>query len=64
MRTIDGQLLKGSSFWGRLGRDLRLLRRIGQMLYAYTVVGRRVRQGYRAKEARGEIFWVDEELPS
>ena len=64
MRTIDSQLLKGSSLWGRLWRDIKLLRRIAQMLYAYLVVGRRVRQTYWSKAARGDIFWVDEELPS
>jgi len=64
MRTIDGQMIKGSSLWGRLGRDARLLWRIGQMLFAYLVVGRRIRQAYREKAARGEIYWVDEELAS
>ena len=62
MRTIDGQGVTGASLWERIGRDVRLLWRIGQMLYAYLVVGRRIRQAYRAKAARGEIFWVDEEL--
>ncbi len=62
MRTIDGQLVKGTSFWAQLWRDVRLLWRIAQMLYAYLVRGHRTRQAYRAKEARGEVFWVDEEL--
>lgn len=62
MRTIDEQIIKGSSFWPRLTRDVRLLLRIAQMLYAYLVIGRTIRRTYRDKEARGEIFWVDEEL--
>jgi hypothetical protein len=35
---------------------------MAQMLYAYLIIGRRIRQSYRAKEARGDVFWVDEEL--
>ena len=64
MRTIDGQLIKSSSLWSRWLRDVRLLWRIGQMLFAYLVVGRRIRQAYRAKESQGEVYWVDEELAS
>ncbi|MDH3675867.1 MAG: hypothetical protein OES12_10260 [Anaerolineae bacterium] len=62
MRTIDEQFSRDTSFWQRLMRDLRLLSRIFQMLYAYLVLGGSVRRKYRAKAARGEIFWVDEEL--
>lgn len=62
MRTIDGQLVKGTSRWEQVRRDARLLWRIGQMLYAYLVAGWRIRRTYRAKAARGETFWVDEEL--
>ena len=62
MRTIDGQMIKGSSLWGRLARDARLLWRIGQMLFAYLVAGRRIRQAYREKAAQDEVYWVDEEL--
>jgi len=62
MRTIDEQTIKGSSFWQSVVRDVRLLWRIGQMLFAYLVMGRRIRRAYRAKAARGETFWVDEEL--
>lgn len=64
MRTIDGQLIKNSSLWGRWLRDVRLLWRIGQMLFAYLVAGRRIRQAYRAKERQGDVYWVDEELAS
>ena len=62
MRTIDEQFSRDTSFWQRFKRDLNLLFRISQMLFAYVVAGRAVRNRYRAKEARGQIFWVDEEL--
>jgi hypothetical protein len=62
MRTIDGHLITETSLWQRLKRNGRLLLRMGQMLFAYFVVGNRIRRVYRAKEARGEVFWVDEEL--
>ena len=62
MRTIDQRFTRDTSFWQRLRRDLRLLWRMAQMLYAYLVIGRRIRQAYRDKEARGDVFWVDEEL--
>jgi hypothetical protein len=62
MRTIDQRFTRDTSFWQRLGRDVRLLWRMAQMLYAYLIIGRRIRQSYRAKEARGDVFWVDEEL--
>ena len=62
MRTIDERFTKSASFWQRLGRDVRLLWRIAQMLHAYLIVGRRIRRRYRSMAARGEIFWVDEEL--
>ena len=62
MRTIDEQSIKGTSFFQQLGRDARLLLRIAQMLYAYLVAGRHIRRRYRTLEARGETYWVDEEL--
>jgi len=62
MRTIDEQAIKGTSFWQQVGRDVRLLRRIAQMLYTYLVIGRGIRRKYRDKETRGEVYWVDEEL--
>ena len=62
MRTIDEQFIKSTSFWQKLGSDIRLLWRIGQMLFAYLVIGHRIRRAYRAKEARGEVYWVDQEL--
>jgi hypothetical protein len=44
-------------------RDLRLLVRIARMLLDYLVAGGRLRRRYRALEARGETFWVDEDGP-
>ena len=64
MRTIDGYASRSTSFRQRIHRDIQLLARIAQMLYGYLVTGRRIRQAYRAKEARGEVFLVDEEMPS
>ncbi|HIG46213.1 MAG TPA: hypothetical protein EYQ20_07245 [candidate division Zixibacteria bacterium] len=64
MRTIDEQAIKSTSFRQRILRDGRLLLRIAHMLYAYLIGGRRIRRVYRAKESRGEVFLVDEEMPS
>jgi len=58
MRTLDAPLERS---WRR---DLALLVRIGGMLVGYLVVGGRLRRRYRALEARGETFWVDEEGPT
>jgi hypothetical protein len=44
-------------------RDLRLLVQIASMLFGYLVAGGRLRRRYRALEARGETFWVDEDGP-
>ena len=45
-------------------RDAALLARIAWMLVGYLVVGGRIRRRYRALEARGGVFWVDEEGPT
>lgn len=60
MRTIDDQITAGSSAWGRAREDLRLLLRILRMLVGYFTAGSRIRREYRAKEAAGETYWVDE----
>ena len=44
-------------------RDLKLLVQIARMLLGYLVAGGRLRRRYRALEARGETFWVDEDGP-
>ncbi len=60
MRTIDDQITEGSSVWARVREDLRLLRRIQRMIFGYFTAGSRIRREYRAKEAAGETYWVDE----
>ncbi len=62
VRTIDKQFLTEDSLLQRLRRDVRLLLRIARMILDYFTVGARTRRLYRAKQARSEIFWVDEEL--
>ena len=62
MRTIDDQFTTETSFRKRLLRDVRLLIRIAKMILSYFTEGRRIRKTYRMKEARGETFWVDEEM--
>ena len=59
MRTLEPQ--RRERPWRR---DLKLLRQMAGMLVGYFVVGGRLRRRYRAMEARGETFWVDEEGPS
>ena len=60
MRTIDDQIARRDSLWGAVQRDLRLLLRIQRMLFQYFTAGARTRKAYRAKEAAGETYWVDE----
>jgi hypothetical protein len=63
MRTIQNNSdPDGYSIWKRTRRNVYLLRRMALMIYSYFVVGRRVRRTYREKEARGEIFYVDEDI--
>ena len=62
MRTIDEQFTQDAGLWQRLVRDVRLLVRLGRMLLTYFLAGGRIRRAYRRAEARGEIFYVDEEL--
>ena len=58
MRTLDSSRHEHS--WRR---DLKLMVQMARMLFGYLVVGGRLRRRYRAMEARGETFWVDEEGP-
>jgi len=44
-------------------RDLKLLVQIARMLFGYVVAGGLLRRRYRALEARGQTFWLDEEGP-
>jgi hypothetical protein len=59
MHTLDPA--RGERPWRR---DLKLLFQMAGMLFGYFWVGGRLRRRYRALEARGETFWVDEEGPS
>jgi hypothetical protein len=61
MRTVDKQFMVKASLWERLRRDIRLLRRMARMLWTYIWIGGRIRRAYRAKEAAGEVYWVDEQ---
>lgn len=58
MRTLDS---RGGS---TLGRDLRLLLRMGAMVIGYWTVGARLRRAYRRCQARGEVLWLDAEEPT
>ena len=62
VRTIDKQFVTEDSLLQRLRRDVRLLLRIARMILDYFTIGARTRRLYWAKQARSEIFWVDEEL--
>ena len=64
MRTIDEKFSKEPSFWQKLQRDYWLLIRIARMIIAYFTEGRRIRRLYLQKQAKGETFWVDEEVKS
>ena len=60
MRTLDEQARSRSSIPSRLRQDLALLWSLLRMGVHYFTAGARVRRDYRAKEAAGEIYWVDE----
>ncbi len=63
MRTVEAGLPTQFSFWRRLLRDWRHLRRLAGMTVDYFTVGVRVRRAYRKKIARGEKVWLDREPP-
>ena len=64
MRTIQSnQSPDDYRLWARIRRNVSLLRRMAFMIYGYLTLGRRVRRIYRDKEARGEIFYVDQDMP-
>jgi hypothetical protein len=58
VRTLDS---RGGT---ALGRDLRLLLRMGVMVIGYWTVGARLRRAYRRCQARGEVLWLDAEGPA
>ena len=57
MRTIDSPDQTST-----LLRDVKHLRRLASMLFAYFTAGARVRRLYRKKEEDGDVVWVDEEM--
>lgn len=60
MRTVDSQTEK-SSLWGRLRRDIKLIRRLLSMVLHYRFGGDRIRKAYRDKETSGTVYWVDQD---
>jgi len=63
MRTLDNQSPPDAGLLQSLRRDAALLLRFAGMLVYYLTEGRRIRREYRRCEARGEIYWLDEEPP-
>ena len=61
MRTTESETSAMLSGWARLRRDLAVLISLAKMIFYYWTVGGRIRKGYRECQARGEIYWVDEE---
>ncbi len=61
MRTIEDAAAVPSRR-ARVGRDLRVLRRIMRLVWAYFLTGALMRRRYRQSERRGEVFFVDDEF--
>ncbi len=61
MRTTENEASAMLSGWARIRRDLAVLASLAKMIFYYWTVGGRIRKGYRECQARGEIYWVDEE---
>ncbi len=61
MRTIEDAARDGSRR-ARVAGDLRVLRRMLRLVWAYFLTGALLRRRYRQKERDGEVFFVDEEL--
>jgi hypothetical protein len=61
MRTIE-VAVAAESRRAQLARDLRVLRRMLRLVWAYFLTGALVRRRYRRKQRRGEVFFVDEEF--
>lgn len=61
MRTVDNPASARQSRWQKLRSDAALLLRFAAMTLYYFTEGRRLRRIYRACEARGEVFWVDDD---
>lgn len=61
MRTVDTAVEENLSRWQKLRADAALLMRFAGMILYYFTAGRRLRRIYRDCEARGEVFWVDDD---
>lgn len=61
MRTVDTAASAKQTRWQKLRSDAALLLQFAGMTFYYFTEGRRLRKTYRACEARGETFWVDED---
>lgn len=61
MRTTEIKISEGLSWWRRSRRDLALLGKLIGMTLYYWTRGARLRKAYRDCEARGEVFWVDDD---
>ena len=61
MRTTESRITGALNVWGRLRRDVVFLISLTRMILYYWIAGGRIRKAYRRCQARGEIYWVDEE---
>ena len=61
MRTTESETNEDLSWWRQCWRDLALLGRLAGMTVYYWTRGARLRKAYRECEARGEVFWVDDD---
>jgi hypothetical protein len=61
MRTTEISPDENLSWWRRCRRDLALLRNLAAMIFFYWTRGARLRRVFRECEARGEMFWVDDD---
>ena len=61
MRTTESETNEDQTWWRRCWRDLALLGRLAGMTVYYWTRGARLRKAYRECEARGEVFWVDDD---
>ena len=61
MRTTESKTAGAMSAWGRLRRDVAFLINLTKMIVYYWIAGRRIRTAYQRCQARGEIYWVDED---
>jgi hypothetical protein len=61
MRTTESRATGTLNMWNRLWCDVVFLISLTKMIVYYWIAGGRIRKAYRQCQARGEIYWVDEE---